>query len=109
MKKIIDKTEVIAMEYLMGMGFGRDQVEPLIAQARSDLETEFARLESIRCSPSPDAQMLDRSLHAIKGLLFNLGNHDLAEKLEAIREEDEVSQMLADLDRVLTEAASEDQ
>jgi len=107
MQKIIDKTEIIAMEYLTGLGFGRDQVEPLIAQARSDLETEFARLESIRRSPSPDAETLDRSLHAIKGLLFNLGNHALAEKLEAIRAEHEVSRMLADLDRVLSEAVSE--
>jgi len=106
MQNIIDKTEIIAVEYLTGLGFGREQVEPLIAQARTDLEREFARLESLRRSPHPDAETLDRSLHAIKGLLFNLGNHELAEKLEAIRAEHEVERMLADLKRVLEEAAS---
>jgi hypothetical protein len=105
MQKIIDKTEKIAIEYLTGMGFGEEQVVPLINQAKKDLETEFARLESIQNSPSPEAEALDRSLHALKGLLFNLGNHDLAKKLEAIRAEHDVTRMLSDLDRVLEEAA----
>jgi uncharacterized membrane protein YccC len=102
---IIERTEKIAIAYLTGLGFGEEQVAPLMQQARKDLETEFARLEALRHAPQPDAEQLDRSLHAIKGLLFNLGNHDLAERLEALRHEGELNRMLADLDRVLREAA----
>jgi hypothetical protein len=102
---IIERTETIAVAYLTGLGFGEEQVAPLMTQARKDLETEFARLDALRHAPDPDPEGLDRSLHAIKGLLFNLGNHALAERLEAIRREGEVSQMLAELDTVLREAA----
>jgi len=104
MRSIIDKTEVVALEYLTGLGFEREQVLPLIAQARKDLENEFIKLDAIRQSPNPEEEALDRSLHAIKGLLFNLGHHDLAEKLEAIRGAEDMEHMLADLDRVLAEA-----
>jgi hypothetical protein len=93
------------MEYLTGLGFPEDQVIPLIEQAKKDLRTELARMDKIRRSPEPDIEALDRALHAIKGLLFNLGNNDLAEKLEGIRtEKDHPRQMLDDLDRVLKEA-----
>jgi hypothetical protein len=106
MRNIIIKTEQIAVEYLTGLGFGREQVAPLLEQARRDMEEEFSRLEMLRHAPSPDPEALDRSLHAIKGLLFNLGNHDLAEKLEALRHEEDLGRMLPELDRVLREAAS---
>jgi hypothetical protein len=105
MQSIIDKTEIIAVEYLSGLGFGREQIAPLLAQARKDREEEFARLEMLRSEPAPDPEALDRVLHAIKGLLFNLGNHDLAEKLEALRHEEDLQRMLPELDRVLREAA----
>ncbi len=102
---IIEKTERIGMEYLTGLGFPEDQVKPLLEQARKDLETEFTRLEELRTAPDPNAEKLDKALHAIKGLLFNLGNHELAERLEAIRHEQDVDRMLRDLDTVLREAA----
>jgi len=105
MQNIIIKTEQIAVEYLSGLGFGREQIAPLLSQARKDMEAEFARLEMLRHAPSPDAEALDRSLHAIKGLLFNLGNHELAEKLEALRHEEDLQRMLPELERVLREAA----
>jgi len=70
---IIERTETIAVAYLTGLGFGEEQVAPLMTQARKDLETEFARLDALRHAPDPDPEGLDRSLHAIKGLLFNLG------------------------------------
>ena len=105
MQNIISKTERIAVEYLTGLGFSREQVTPLLDQARKDMEEEFGRLEMLRHAPVPDSEALDRSLHAIKGLLFNLGNHELAEKLEALRHEEDLQRMLPELERVLREAA----
>jgi hypothetical protein len=109
MRRIVEKTEKIAMEYLTGLGFDRDQVVPLIEQAKKDMVAELIRLDKLRKAEPVDPVALDRSLHALKGLLFNLGNHDLAEKLEAIRHEGDPATMVADLDRVLREAVRADQ
>ncbi|GEM_PF-1160263 len=104
MQRIILQTERIAREYLIGLGFGEEQIDPLIDQAKKDLYRELARMDRIRRSKAPDIAELDRALHAIKGLLFNLGNHELAEKLEGVRAETDAPQkMLSDLDRVLKE------
>jgi hypothetical protein len=93
------------MEYLTGLGFPADQVQPLIDQARKDMVEELGRLDRLRRADPADPEAMDRSLHALKGLLFNLGDHDLAEKLESLRHEEDIPAMLSKLDRILKEAA----
>ncbi len=104
MKRIIEKTETMAREYLTGFGFGEAQIEPLIAQAKNDLSREFVRLETLMESESADWEAFDKSLHALQGLLFNLGNHDLAERLETLREEEGVDTVVEKLRSILEEA-----
>ncbi len=104
MKRIIEKTENIARTYLAGFGFAEAQIDPLITQAKIDMLREFERLDILMHSEQIDWQALDRTLHALKGLLFNLGNHDLAEKLESLREEEGMETTIQKLRHVLEEA-----
>jgi len=103
MSKIISETEVIAYDYLKAFGFKDEQIAPLIVQAKKDLIKTLAQLESALHAEDVSLEDINDGLHALKGLLFHLGNHELAEKLNEIRSHldseaaiKEVSQVLFD-------------
>ena len=103
MNKIISETEVIAYDYLKAFGFEDEQIAPLIVQAKKDLIKTLSQLDTALHAEAVSLEDINDGLHALKGLLFHLGNHELAEKLNEIRSHldseaaiKEVSQVLFD-------------
>ena len=87
MAEWIEKTQEMAFDYLIGFGFEEAQVLPLLEQSRKDLEKEYAKFLSLIEIRPCSVEELNNVLHALKGLLFHLGNHSLAEKLDEMRGE----------------------
>jgi len=85
MKKIISETETIAYEHLKAFGFSQEQIIPLIDQAKKDLQENLTKLEILFQEDPISIDEINNNLHAIKGLLFNMGNHELSEKINEIR------------------------
>ena len=85
MEKIISETEVIAFDYLKAFGFADEQVNTLIIQGKKDLRKELTKLQTLLHSDVVSLDDINNVLHALKGLLFQLGNHNIADQLNEIR------------------------
>ncbi len=85
MEKLISDTEVIAFEYLKAFGFSEEQINPLVAQGKKDLYGELTKLKTLLDADNISIEDINNVLHALKGLLFQLGNHDVADQLNEIR------------------------
>lgn len=85
MEKIISETEAIAFEYLKAFGFNDEQISPLVEQGKKDLYNELTKLKTLLNADSISLDDINNVLHALKGLLFQLGNHDVADQLNEIR------------------------
>ncbi len=85
MKKIISETEVMARDYFKAFGFEDEQINALISVGKRDLEKELTKLERLLHADLTALDDINNVLHALKGLLFQLGNHAVAEKLNEIR------------------------
>lgn len=101
MKNIISETEVIAYDYLKDFGFNEEQISSLIVQGRKDLHKELTKLETLLDTDSVSLDDINNVLHALKGLLFQLGNHDVAEKLNEIRSHHESEVILKEISELL--------
>lgn len=101
MKKIISETEVIAYDYLKAFGFAEEQVIPLIDQAKKDLQENLTKLKILLDADSISIDDINHVLHALKGLLFNLGNHELAEKLNETGSHPESEVALKEISQLL--------
>ena len=102
MQKIIDETEKRAYVFLHEFGFAEQEIAPVIAKGLFDLENTLEKLRNILASsPEGRREELDDVLHALKGLLFQLGNREIAEKIEALRGYDDPVRQYDDLRRLL--------
>ena len=102
MKNIINKTEIIAYDYFKDFGFNEDQINSLILQGKKDLHKELTKLETLLIhADTMSIDDINNILHALKGLLFQMGNHDLAEKLNEIRSNDERKVILKEIPALL--------
>jgi len=101
MTHLIDDTLKIANTYLQDFGFTQEQVEPLLVQAKKDLTRELEKSREIFNAEVVDHEAVNSVLHALKGLLFSLGNNTLAEKIEALRTEDAKSQDVSEIKALL--------
>ncbi|AKF24263.1 hypothetical protein YH65_01775 [Sulfurovum lithotrophicum] len=101
MKKIIRETEAIAYEHLKAFGFPEEQITPLVDRAKKDLQANLTKLEILLHEDTISIDEINNVLHALKGLLFNLGNHALAEKLNEIRSHLESDVALKEISQIL--------
>lgn len=85
MKKIIEETETIAKEYLSQFGFPEESIASLIEIAKRDIQKEMQKLTELVNDPNADTESINRALHALKGLFFQVGNHAIAEQINEIR------------------------
>ncbi len=85
MEKLISHTEEIAFDYLKAFGFKDEQIDQLIIQGKKDLRKELIKLEILLHDDKISYDDINNVLHALKGLLFQLGNHEAAERLIEIR------------------------
>jgi len=85
MYKIINRSQEIAKKHLESFGFEEEDIRPLITQATKDLEENLARLQEQLASSVVDREAVSGTLHALKGLLFQLGNSSVAEEIKELR------------------------
>ena len=74
MKKLINETLQIAQNKFAAFGFKEEQVTQLLASGKRDLENEIGKLEVLLEEENVSIDRLNQSLHALKGLLYNMGN-----------------------------------
>jgi len=74
MKQLIEETLKIAKERFISFGFSPSQIEGLLTSAERDLTKVIIELETLITSETASTNEIDRSLHALKGLLYNMGN-----------------------------------
>ena len=74
MEALISETLQIARERFKAFGFKERQIEQLLESGKRDLEKEIALLSRLIEDKEYDIQRVNQSLHAIKGLLYNMGN-----------------------------------
>jgi len=85
MKNIIHETEHLAYAYLKGFGFEDEQITPLVELGKKNLSEALSNLKKLLDKDTYSIKELDDALHALKGLLLQLGNTQLAQELNAIR------------------------
>jgi len=102
MDKLINETVEIARKHFQGFGFDDEQIVPLLEAGKRDLTKELEKLRTLVADERIDIDALNLSLHALKGLLLNMGNSSVADKLTELREEEKVSpQLLSDIKALL--------
>ena len=102
MDKLINETAEIARKHFQGFGFEDEQILPLLEAGKRDLTKELKKLKTLVADERIDIDALNLSLHALKGLLLNMGNSSVADKLTELREEEKVSsQLLTDIKAML--------
>jgi len=86
---IIETTLELAKEKFEKFGFKEEQINHLISSGRKDLEQEMSKLKEILSQTDIDTTTLNNSLHALKGLLLNMGNSKIADKLIELKNSDD--------------------
>ena len=104
MKNIIKETEAIAYGYLKEFGFKDEQITPLVTMGKRDLNKELSKLKDLLADDVVVIDDVNNVLHALKGLLFQLGNHTLADQLNEIRSQLDSKVALKEISEVLFDA-----
>ncbi|SFV90610.1 hypothetical protein MNB_SV-4-937 [hydrothermal vent metagenome] len=85
MQKLLEETKEKAYIFLREFGFEEDELEPVINKGLKELEESLVDLLKLINSESIEYTYVDTALHDLKGLLFQLGNHNAANKVELLR------------------------
>jgi len=85
MSDLIEQTMEMAFNKFKKFGFKDEQISQLIESGRKDLEHEIKKLVDILNAQNLNFEALNGSLHALKGLLLNMGNDTVANKLIELR------------------------
>ncbi len=93
MQKLLNETKEKAYLFLREFGFEEDELEPVITKGLLDLESAINHLSEVLEKEKPDNEELDGVLHGLKGLLFQLGNHDAANRAERLRYTDNLDEI----------------
>ena len=93
MQKLLNETKEKAYLFLREFGFEEDELEPVITKGLLDLESAINHLSEVLAKEKPDNEELDGVLHGLKGLLFQLGNHDAANRAERLRYTDNLDEI----------------
>jgi len=93
-ERVIKYYTKIAKDFFLYMGFGEDEIRVIIDSFQRDLSKELDKLQS----SSNDSDIRDR-LHALKGLLRNIGAEKKAMEIEKIyRQESQIQK--ADIEKL---------
>lgn len=87
MEQLINETVEMARQHFKGFGFEDEQIEPLLAAGERDLRKELDKLRQLLEQDTADIDSVNLSLHGLKGLLLNMGNTTVADKLVELRQE----------------------
>jgi len=86
MEKLIDETLQIAKTRFVSFGFKESQTEALLISAKRDLSKVIVQLEDLMRDDSCDIEQINKSLHALKGLLYNMGNMEAGDQIVELSE-----------------------
>jgi hypothetical protein len=100
MSDLINETLNMAFDKFKKFGFKDEQIQQLVESGKKDLEQESQKLIEVLKAPSLDFEMLNKSLHALKGLLLNMGNSDIANKLIELRNGDDSEDKIAEIKKI---------
>ena len=86
MGSFVENCLEIAANKFRTFGFSDIQIEQLLSSGKRDLESEIAKLERLLDSDIPDIDKINQTLHALKGLLYNMGNTEAGDKMAELKE-----------------------
>jgi len=92
MEKVIEETLKIAKEKFLKFGFKEEQIEQLLASGKRDLLSELEKLKALLATEPYDIEAINKSLHALKGLFFNMGNTEAGDIMADLRKEDNMAE-----------------
>lgn len=101
LEKLINETTEIARKHFQAFGFEDEQITSLLAAGQRDLTKELGKLQALLESDKIDIDVINLSLHALKGLFLNMGNIAVAEKLNELRQEGSTAERLAEIRALL--------
>ena len=101
MEQLIDETIENANQYFVGLGFKEDQVGALIESGKRDLTEEVNKLSKLLEEKHINIDTINLSLHALKGLFLMMGNIRIANKLNELRQENELQSNIIEIQKVL--------
>jgi len=100
MSDLINETLNMAFDKFKKFGFKDEQIQQLVESGKKDLEQEIQKLIEILKAPNIDIEILNNSLHALKGLLLNMGNSDIANKLTEFRNGDNSKDKIVEIKKI---------
>jgi len=86
MNKRIKQTLKMAKKKFQSFGFSEEQLSKLLDSGERDLVLELKKLKKLIENNSPNLLEINKSIHGLKGLLLNMGNQKVGDKLTEFRE-----------------------
>ena len=79
------QTEEIGRAYFKAFGFTDAQINPLVLVGVKDINSTLDKIEVLLEEEYPSIETLNTLLHALKGLLLQMGNDALGKKINEMR------------------------
>jgi hypothetical protein len=99
MERLINETLQIARERFAAFGFKEEQIQKLLESGKQDLEKEIRKLNSLIEEENLDINLLNQTLHALKGLLYNMGNTKAGDIMTDLKNETGDKECIAKIKR----------
>jgi len=99
---LIDETLQLASKKFADFGFKEEQVEQLLLSGKKDLEKEIEKLRVLIEEDGVDIGRVNDCLHALKGLLYNMGNISAGDKMNELRNEKNSIDEIAEIKKILS-------
>ena len=93
MQKLLAETKEKAYIFLREFGFEEDELDPVVSKGLRDIEETLDYLKGLLNHDSVLQKDIDTVLHGLKGLLFHLGNHTVANKVEKLRYSENINEI----------------
>jgi len=98
---LIEETLELASKKFSSFGFNEEQVAQLLVSGKKDLEKELDKLKILIMEDSVDIETINDSLHALKGLLYNMGNNEAGDLMNDLRNEKDSAEEIIAIKKIL--------
>jgi len=98
---LIEETLELASKKFSSFGFNEEQVAQLLVSGKKDLEKELDKLKILIMEDSVDIETINDSLHALKGLLYNMGNTEAGDLMNDLRNEKDSAEEIIAIKKIL--------
>ena len=93
MQKLLEETKEKAYLFLREFGFEEDELDPIVKKGLKELQETLTDLSKLLKRTTIAHKDMDDVLHGLKGLLFQLGNHEAANKAEKLRYTEDMNEI----------------